>query len=94
MKIIGMKVRFVDNKAAQVRVYFFPKDESILDNLLNRRSRPQEEYRKLLPDVFKELNIRNTGPVRWSQKAGCSCGCSPGFIVGGLRGYDVFVKYE
>jgi hypothetical protein len=32
--------------------------------------------------------------ARWSWKAGCSCGCSPGFILEGQgipRGHDVFI---
>ena len=57
------------------RVYVWPRGESILENLCNRRSRPYTEYRKLLAGKsFMEK-------ARWSQKAGCSCGCSPGFIL-------------
>lgn len=29
---------------------------------------------------------------RWSQKAGCSCGCSPGFICDDIKGVEAFVS--
>ena len=66
-------------------VYFFPQGESVLENLFFRRNRPYEEYRKLLPEVFKQLGQPDTpikGNVRWSRKAGClMCPCSPGFVI-------------
>lgn len=27
--------------------------------------------------------------LRWSRKAGCKCGCSPGFFMEGITGFDV-----
>ncbi len=59
------------------RLYVSIKDENMLENLLNRRNRPVAEYKKLLAPVFKMLDTK----ARWSQTAGCSCGCSPGFIL-------------
>ena len=32
---------------------------------------------------FDQLGIAPDTKVRWSQYAGCSCPCSPGFIVEG-----------
>jgi len=32
--------------------------------------------------------------VRWSQYAGCSCPCSPGFVVDGHSRHDVHVTVE
>lgn len=65
------------------RIYVWPKDESILDNLFfGRHNRPYKMYRELiLPTVFEELGWDPDTKVRWSQKAGCSCPCSPGFVV-------------
>lgn len=66
-----------------------------------RRSRPYTEYRKLLPEIFEKAGIPAGTKASWSQKAGCSCPCSPGFVldyysniniwadVAGPRGYDV-----
>jgi hypothetical protein len=60
---------------ASSRVYVWPKGETILENLMNRRTRPYTEYRKLLADQpFMK-------GARWSRTAGCGCGCSPGFIL-------------
>jgi hypothetical protein len=69
----------------KTRIYFWPKGETIMDNLFNRRSRPFNEYRKLLPAVFAAAGVEDTSRLsaRWSQRAGCGCGCSPGFIVEG-----------
>lgn len=78
------------------KIYIFPEGESIFENLENRRSRPSTTYKKevlplLLEDVKKEgLNLDGK-KISWSQKAGCSCGCSPGFIINRHYGYDVYV---
>ena len=57
------------------RIYVHAVGESIMDNLMNRRSRPYRMYREMLSDqpFMKD--------ARWSQRAGCSCPCSPGFIA-------------
>lgn len=91
MKIRKIKVR--DGKEdRKSRIYFFVK-ETILENLINRRCRPNKEYRKLVPAVLKKANIPSTTKVKWSQKAGCSCGCSPGFILDYL-GKEIFVDLK
>lgn len=66
--------------SAAPRMYVQVKDETILENLSNRRTRPYNEYKRLiwgslLTEVF------NLGKLQWSQYAGCSCPCSPGFIL-------------
>lgn len=62
------------------RLYVWVDGENILENFANRFDRPQKLYRSMLPEIFKALDLE---PVKasWSQKAGCSCGCSPGFIL-------------
>lgn len=66
----------------KTRIYIDVADESVWDNLLNRRSRPHLEYRKLLPQILEELGLAADTKVRWSQHAGCSmCPCSPGFVI-------------
>ena len=63
------------------KIYFGIKDENLMDNLLNRRTRPYNEFRKMLPDVLKAAGLDiDPKNFRWSQKAGCGCGCSPGFV--------------
>lgn len=87
-------------RTSHTRVYFH-HDETLLQNLRDRRSRPHRYYRTLLPQVFAEV-LRQEGwtwdlgavDVAWSQKAGCRCGCSPGFIVrGAYRSWDVHVSF-
>lgn len=70
------------------RMYVWLKDESILDNLENRRRRPHALYRAFIPKILDALNVpeakREGIRFNWSQRAGCSCPCSPGFVVTGM----------
>lgn len=80
------------------RIYFDVSGETLLDNLSNRMSRPYTEYRKLLPTVFETLELDPTNPnlkASWSQYAGCSCPCSPGFVIRNAQSFahtDVWVS--
>lgn len=101
MKITQVKVLKIDPMSRQKtgHCYFFLTGESILENLQNRRNRPNKEFRKLLPEVFKKTqfeNLWNEGHIKanWSQYCGCSCSCSPGFRLTGLYGYNIFVDIE
>ena len=62
-------------------IHFFHENESILENLMERHSRPSKLYKELFPKIKAKLSLSNDIEATWSQKAGCSCGCSPGFIV-------------
>ena len=83
--------RVVLNNPVKTRVYFFVADESILENLTKRFHRPYEAYRKILPEVFKQINLPPDIKAKWRQKAGCKCGCSPGFILDGDNVKHIFV---
>lgn len=77
---------------ANTRVYIWPEGETVIDNLMNRKSRPYNIYKKeIMPEVLKELGLDPEMKVRWSRYAGCSCPCSPGFILPMNLGYDVHV---
>lgn len=86
----------------KTRVYFFPQGESLIESLMQRRTRPYNEYRKLIPGILQDLGVTQDEfsrlSIGWRQNAGCSCGCSPGFIVDGwsakLSGFDVYVTLE
>lgn len=89
------------------RVFIWGDNESILDNLTNRTRRPYEVWRVLAVKVLRELVDQNGRPLwdregdaatrrlRWDQRAGCSCPCSPGFVVDSpsrpLRGGDFHI---
>ena len=78
---------FRDNNKA----YIWVDGESVIENLMNRRSRPYKFYQEVvLPAVLEEvaekypiynnldMDVKNWG---WRSKCGCSmCPCSPGFI--------------
>lgn len=72
------------------RVYVWPEGETILDNLANRKTRPYNEFRKLVEQpALAALGLDSkTHRLAWSQYAGCSCPCSPGFIVKSRDGHD------
>lgn len=66
------------------------------ENFNNRRKHPLSLYRKSALKALDKLEIdRSKLSVKWSQKAGCRCGCSPGFIVDGwdstLDGKNLYV---
>lgn len=74
------------------RLYVWIKDETIWENLQNRRVRPYTVWRKeIVPTVLQALELPADTKVRWSRKAGCSCGCSPGFILPDYHTFDVSV---
>lgn len=68
----------------KVRVYFFASD-------LSTKAR-----RLLLPEALERAGIDPAlaATAKWSSRGGCSCGCSPAFIVEAVRDFDVFVKEE
>lgn len=73
-------------KRHRPRIYVWLDSETIIQNMQDRRDRPYTVYKKeVLPALFRLLGIAPV-EVRWSQKAGCSCPCSPGFIV---PNYDI-----
>jgi len=65
---------------AKPRVYVDVDDFDLFENLENRFRRPYKFYRKYVLEAL-ELMGMDEPRIGWSQKAGCSCGCSPGFIV-------------
>lgn len=92
MKIVKIKTgQYGERPLSRVRLFIEERNETVLENLILRYSRPSKAYRKeVLPKVFKKLGIDVS--ASWSQKAGCSCGCSPGFILDihpGSCGYEV-----
>jgi hypothetical protein len=79
------------DRFSKSRIYINVQGETIIDNLMNRKSRPYQQYKALMPMIFELLDIEPK-PVTWSQYAGCSCPCSPGFIIKeGDRGVDYWI---
>jgi hypothetical protein len=85
-------------------MYVSVADETIMDNLANRKRRPYNVYKTLIhsSDIASVLNLSE---LRWSQKAGCAmCPCSPGFVLSKqtlidedgayLNNFDIWVTLE
>jgi hypothetical protein len=62
------------------RMYVSVADETILDNLANRKRRPYNVYKTLIHSSDLK-NVLDLSKLSWSQSAGCSCPCSPGFVL-------------
>lgn len=76
----------------KTRIYVWPKGETLIENLENRKSRPYDLFRKqVIPTVLAQLGVDASTKIRWSQYAGCSCPCSPGFVLDKRLGKDVHV---
>jgi hypothetical protein len=85
---------FGDARRRRSVISLSPKDEGVLENFVSRRSRPHEEIkRQVIPAVLAAVGLPASTRVRWSQKAGCGCGCSPGFVVEGNYGVWYFGSY-
>ena len=99
MHISDLNVQDADtrgkNKSINSRIYIWPKGESLINNIENRRQRPYTVYRKeVIPAVLEKMGLPKDTKVRWSQFAGCSCPCSPGFIIDDHYRKDIFVTIE
>lgn len=61
----------------------FTREFNVLEDFVNRASPPWQ-----LVKAPAETALREAGwefeRLRWSQRAGCSCPCSPGFIMMGV----------
>jgi len=72
------------------KIYIWIENETIWENMNNRRNRPHTTYKKeILPKLMEHLEMNfpkvyeHLKNVKWgwSQSCGCSmCPCSPGFI--------------
>ena len=92
MKIKEIEKFEADKPYDKTRIYVWPDNESIIDNINKRRERPYTVYKKeIIPQVLAKYGWSLTTKIRWSQKAGCPCGCSPGFIVSDHYGEDIHV---
>jgi hypothetical protein len=80
----------------KVRIYFSVEGENVLQNLVLRQSRPNKLYRKFLPEVLEKMGFATGTKAYWDQHAGCSCPCSPGFVVQSneYRGWVIWVTLE
>lgn len=97
IKVEPRKTRWFRGQSSKPRVFFHLQGESVIDNLFDGRwTRPHLEFKKqgLLAEALKVAGLESSTKAKWSQKAGCSCPCSPGFILSCYSGsFDIFVDY-
>ena len=90
IKINRYAKRQGEKKQSSPKMYLFINNETVIENLINRRNRPYNEYKKLIipkvmesisktdPELFERIKDVKWG---WDRHCGCSmCPCSPGFI--------------
>ena len=65
---------------AKPRAYVFLDEETVAQNFGARFNRPYKVYRPLVLKALEDLGIEGA-KISWRQKAGCTCGCSPGFVI-------------
>lgn len=53
---------------------------NVLEDLENRGRRPHKVYRPLVIEALAQIGLTGV-KLNWSQYAGCTCPCSPGFIL-------------
>ena len=104
IEIKGISFRQKEKLTAKPRIYFWDTGAGNLGEMFMQRYTPKQVFTPHLDDVLMPLGMRvSDGPlapgqrgvkVRWSQFAGCSCPCSPGFVVDNSSyGYDIHVDY-
>jgi hypothetical protein len=107
IKEIDIRENVLNNRSGEKnrlspKLYVFIKDESILENLTNRRNRPYTEYKKtILPKVMETIEKSNPRLFErikdkvwsWDKHCGCSaCPCSPGFVMRNIiQPVDIYV---
>lgn len=99
MKLLKVKTQPIqESKRKTAHLYIFPTQESIVENLLQRRERPYKNWYTLIPQILKKAGLTEKEikevDASWSQKCGCSCGCSPGFRLKGYTEKDVWADVD
>lgn len=85
------------------RIYIWVKNYNPIHDIGTgeRYNKPYRDIRPMLPEILTKLGINPDGlKFRWSRYAGCTCPCSPGFIVSGYVPkssedyFDIHIEYE
>ena len=66
-----------NRKYMEARIYIWPANETIYEQLVNRRTRPFTQWKKeIIPQLRRDFNIPAECKIRWNRRAGCDCPCS------------------
>lgn len=83
-------------KKASVLYVDFPKNQqsAYYDNFDQIKKRIKKQ---IMPKILQELNCSHETRVVWSQYAGCTCGCSDGFLLynkNGKKDYYIVLSFD
>ena len=53
----------------------------------------ERKLSQFVPEILRQAGLPENTMWAFSQRAGCKCGCSPGFILS-TRGQEIFVDIE
>lgn len=107
IEILNIQVQNA-RKVEKCRMYLFPENFNVGDNFLSRVSGKKitettfyknsvlpkviEFLKKNDPVLYYEIKDSKWG---WSKRAGCDCGCSPGFVSQNIKNRnELFVHYK
>lgn len=82
-----MKITIKESKSVINKIIVYIFNGNVIKHLFTRNKLPYNTYKKeVLPDVIKELKEKSKIELKpndfhWNKRAGCCCGCSPGFIA-------------
>ncbi|MCA1800259.1 MAG: hypothetical protein LC650_03105 [Actinobacteria bacterium] len=94
MKVTKIDVRNNrENRRGKTRVFVMALDRDALqEDQLTHRQAVARMKRAVIPKVLEQLGVTSEHvKAGFSQKAGCACGCSPGFVLDAHWGQEVFV---
>jgi hypothetical protein len=89
---VTFRERDWDARNSKPRIYVdSDRPFNVIEDLANRTRRPHQVWKSSVMDALAELQSGGRASFRgenfkfsWSQKAGCSCGCSPAFILSSI----------
>ncbi len=110
IEVKSVSFRPKEKYSAKPRIYFWNDSKGKLVDMFMQRYTPKQVFTPHLDTVLRPLGMKLAGrgvasgerfggttyvKVSWSQFAGCSCPCSPGFVVNNPDyEFDIHVNYE
>lgn len=87
-----------EHQREKATVHVSINNENMLDNFGNRASRPWKVWKPIVVAALNQAGVK-FDHLSWSRKAGCECGCSPGFILkdedgGNYHGKTIWITLD
>lgn len=83
IKIVPIAESLLSPRQQHTHIYLEESDRAIVRREKAGGAPVRYVNRNYLPQILKQLKFPSTAVrlARWSRTAGCSCGCSPGWII-------------